>query len=122
MTNISAAIFDWDKTLVDTMEGIRIASNYTFKKMQEMVMKFPSPAPTRGMANGRWKTPRCVSSARRRNFSIPTSARSAKRLHVKHYQFGTRSWKKCSSAISKFSMALYRQAARRARHPDRDCQ
>jgi len=36
MTTISAAIFDWDKTLVDTMEGIRIACNYTFKKMQEL--------------------------------------------------------------------------------------
>lgn len=36
MPDISAAIFDWDKTLVDSMEGIRMASNYTFKKMREL--------------------------------------------------------------------------------------
>jgi HAD superfamily hydrolase (TIGR01549 family) len=32
---ISAAIFDWDATLVDTMEGICIASNFAFEEMRK---------------------------------------------------------------------------------------
>lgn len=35
MPVLSAAIFDWDKTLVESMEGIRIATNYTLAEMQK---------------------------------------------------------------------------------------
>ncbi len=35
MPQISAAIFDWDKTLVESMEGIRIATNYALDEMRE---------------------------------------------------------------------------------------
>jgi HAD superfamily hydrolase (TIGR01549 family) len=39
MPQISAAIFDWDKTLVESMTGIRIATNYALEEMRKKGFK-----------------------------------------------------------------------------------